>query len=226
MIDRYALFRINDLQERFHLVSPIEGVERSYNISPTQLATVIVERHGIPSLEQMRWGLIPAGARDVNSVFRYKTFNVRSEGIFSKAQWSESIRHRRCLVPANGFYMWQMGLEKKTPYYVHLSDQELFSFAGIYSSWQDADGRVWNTYSLVTVDVDDVVRGTSRRMPVILLREDEATWLDPDVWDAGVLYNLMRPYSREKMQVYEVSSEIKSMKINHPRLITPIKKGT
>ena len=223
MIDRYALFRINDLQSRFRLNSSVDDTSRSYNISPTQLAIVIVERDGIPCLERMKWGFIPVGAKDAHSVFRYKTFNVRSEGIFSKSQWSEAIRHRRCLVPANGFYVWQSGEGGKIPYYVRPDDQDLFAFAGIYSSWQDPSGKDWGTYSLVTVATDDA-RGNSDRMPIILRPETEPIWLDQTVNDASTLYDLMRPYPSEKLHVDEVGSEISSMKADNPRLVTPIRR--
>jgi putative SOS response-associated peptidase YedK len=222
MSDRYTLFKINNLQERFHLESTIESVKRSYNISPTQAASVIVEKDGHPVLEKMKWGFVPSGAKDMNSVFRYKTFNARSEGIFSKSQWNEAIRNRRCLVPANGFYVWHASDEGKKPYYVRPKNQELFAFAGIYNSWKDPEGKEWGVYSLVTVESNDDLHSLTDRMPVILTSEGESQWLDSSVDSASILYNIMRPYPDGELQISAVGSDINSVKIDNPRLITPL----
>jgi len=222
MSSRYTLFKINNLRERFHLDRMAE-LNRSYNISPTQTAPVIVNRDGKPTLELMKWGFIPKGAKDTNSVFRYKTFNAKSEGIFSKASYSEAIRHSRCLVPANGFYEWQQSADGKKPYYIRSQDQELFSFAGIYSSWTDPAGKEWGTYSIITIEANDEMSAIHDRMPIILQPEDESRWLEPSD-DLNMLYDLMRPYLDGKLTVEPVGDDINGTKIDNPRLITSIQR--
>jgi putative SOS response-associated peptidase YedK len=220
MSSRYTLFKINNLRERFHL-EKMQEINRSYNISPTQTAPVIVNRDGKPSLEIMKWGFIPKGAKDTNSVFRYKTFNAKSEGIFSKASYSEPIRHSRCLIPANGFYEWQQSTDGKKPYYVHPNDQELFAFAGIYSSWTDPAGKEWGTYSIITIEANDEMSTIHDRMPIILQPQDEEKWLS-DSDELNMLYDVMRPYPNGKLVISAVGDDINGTKIDNPRLITPI----
>jgi putative SOS response-associated peptidase YedK len=220
MASRYTLFKINNLRERFHLEKMPE-INRSYNISPTQSAPVIVNRGDKPTLEIMKWGFVPKGAKDTNSVFRYKTFNAKSEGIFSKSSYSEAIRHSRCLVPANGFYEWQQSASGKKPYYIHPNDQELFALAGIYSSWTDPAGKEWGTYSIVTTEANKEMGSIHDRMPVILQPKDEARWLEPSD-DLNMLYDIMRPYLDGKLIIQPVGDAINDTKIDNPRLITPI----
>lgn len=221
MAERYALYEIEKLRDRFTLPNGVPaGVKRSYNISPTQLGAVVVNRDGVATLERMKWGFIPATAKDSNSVFRYKTYLAKSEGIFSKPTWQESIRHSRCLVPANGFYEWQQTTDGKLPYYVRPTDQDLFAFAGIYSSWTDPQGETWGTYAIITTLYD---RGPKKPLQraVILRPGDEAEWLNPAIDDMNTLYGLMRPTPDDVLRVHRVSPNVKNTKLNDERLIQP-----
>lgn len=222
MAERYTLFEIEKLRDRFGLTHGVPaGVKRSYNISPTQLGSVIVNRDGVATLERMKWGFIPANAKDSNSVFRYKTYVAKSEGIFNKTTWQESIRRSRCLVPANGYYEWQKTMDGKLPFYVRPTNQDVFAFAGIYSSWTDPDGVQWGTYAIVTA-LHDRGPKMSLQRPIILSPNDEAEWLDPAIDDMNTLYGLMRPMSEDMLQIHRVTTDVKNAKANSASLIAPL----
>lgn len=222
MAERYALYEIENLRDRFHLPDGVPaGVKKSYNISPTQSAPVIVSRDGARLMEQMKWGFIPSTAKDNNSVFRYKTYLAKSEGIFDKPMWQECIRQSRCLVPANGFYEWQSTPAGKLPVYIRPNDQELFAFAGVYSSWTDPNGKEWATFAVVTIMQDRGLKKPMRR-PIILSPSDESVWLDPTVSDINTLYGVMRPYSEDMFLIHKVTPDVKNMKLNDPRTIAHI----
>lgn len=222
MAERYTLYEIEKLRDRFQLAQGVPaGVKRSYNISPTQLAPVIVSRDGVNVLERMKWGFIPATAKDDNSVFRYKTYLAKSEGIFSKSTWQEPIRHSRCLVPANGYYEWHQTTDGKLPFYIRPADQDLFALAGVYSSWTDPSGQEWGTYAIVTTLHDRGPKQPLQRA-IILNPSDEAEWLDPAVDDMNTLYGLMRPTSEDMLQIHRVTPDVKNTKANGEQLIHPI----
>ncbi len=222
MAERYTLFEIDKLRDRFNLANGVPaGVKRSYNISPTQLGSVIVNRDGVNVLERMKWGFIPATAKDNNSVFRYKTYLAKFEGIFSKPTWQESIRHSRCLVPANGYYEWQPTVDGKLPFYIRPADQELFAFAGIYSSWTDPQGEVHGTYAIVTTLHDRDMKKPLQR-PLILAPNDESEWLNPEISDVSTLYGIMRPMPDDALRMHRVSLGIKNMKLDGEHLILPV----
>lgn len=222
MISRYALYTTSDLTDRFHLEGGLpKGTKPSYNISPTVTAPVIVSDDGKPALKRMKWGLIAKGAKDTNSVFRYKTYNIPSEKIFSRHSWEQAVRERRCLVPVNGFYeLNERG--KKQAYYVQTNDKALFSLAGIYSSWEDPEGITHGTFSVITIEANAGMPESSSRMPIIIKQEDEARWIDPTVGDMGSLYDMLRAYPSDQLKVIEVSPAVHSPKASGPTLIASL----
>lgn len=221
MAERYTLYEIEKLRDRFHLTNGVPaGVKRSYNISPTQLGAVIVNRDGVNVLERMKWGFIPATAKDSNSVFRYKTYVAKSEGIFNKPTWQDAITHQRCLIPANGYYEWRQTPDGKLPFYIQLASKDLFAFAGIYSSWTDPEGAQWGTYAIVTSLHDNGPKMPVQR-PIILDPANEAEWLNPTISDVDSLYRLMWPVADDLLQTHQVSPDVKNIKANDERLILP-----
>ena len=222
MISRYALYSIAELSKRFSIAAGLpKGVKPHYNNSPTITAPVIVSEAGAPVVKLMTWGLLPKGAKDTNSVFRYKTYNIPSEKIFFKHSWELAVRESRCLVPANGFYELNEGGEKRA-FYAELKDKSLFSFAGIYNSWQDAEGVEHGSFSILTIEPTSDMPDPRMRMPVIISREDEARWLDPAVFDISSIRNMLRPNPSDLLNVYEVSPAVHSPKPNQPGLIDHI----
>lgn len=224
MSSRYTLYETEKLGTRFNVSGGLLGnLKKRYNISPTQSAPVVVSRGGEPRLEMMKWGFIPKGAKDANSVFRYKTFNTRSEGIFEKPATREAIRISRCLVPSNGYYEWVVNSVVKQPLLIRPSDQDIFSFAGIYRSWQDPAGVQWGTFSIITTIPSRDVEAINDRMPVILRATDESRWLNPAIDNMNALYDVMRSYPDGMLLIDKVGSDVNSIKIDNSRLIYPIK---
>lgn len=220
MSSRYALFEIDKLRDRFALASGVpKGIKPHYNISPVQSVPVVVSVDGKNEMSLMKWGFIPKGAPNANSVFRYKTFNARSEGIFDKPTWQIAIRSTRCLIPANGFYEWKKTSDSKQPFYIHPTDQSVFAFAGLYSSWTDSEGKEWGMCSIVTTNSGAESDATPSRLPVIVHPDDEADWLNPEINDTNTLYRIMRPYDPDKLLAVKVGDDINSAKIDTPRLI-------
>lgn len=220
MPERYALYKIDKLTDRFNLKNGVpRGVKPSYNISPTQHVSVIISKSGVNELKLMNWGLLPANSTNTNSVFRYKTFDTKSEGVFNKHSTAKAIRSQRCLVPANGFYEWQKTSDGKQPFYVRPNDRDLFAFAGIYSSWQDADSKEWGTFSILTIDSNKEMNTINPRMPIILQPDEESTWLDPNVDDMLSIYNAMRPSDDGALDIQLANPKVNSVKASGEELI-------
>ncbi len=137
------------------------------------------------SIQLYSWGLIPSWAKDES--FRKNTLNARIETIDEKPSYRNYIKNR-CLIVVDGFYEWQWldpAGKDKLQYLITLPNEELFAFAGIYSSWTNKlTGEVINTYSMVTTEANELmaeVHNTKKRMPVILTKENEQDWLNPNV---------------------------------------------
>lgn len=131
------------------------------------------------------WGLLPTN-RDKD--FRKSTLNARVETLEDKISFAPSINNR-CLVIVSAYFDWHWNDpagKSKTKYQIHSNTDEIFYLAGIYNSWQDKNGELWNTYSIVTTEANDFMKYVhnrkeaegDQRMPIHIKREDEKAWLD------------------------------------------------
>ena len=219
MISHYTLFDISKLSNYFDVPQGVpKGVKVNYNISPTTAAPVLLSRDGVRVFELMKWGLVAKDAKNMNSVFRYKTFNIASENIFTRHSWEKAVSERRCLVPANGFYeLNESG--KKRAFYVHPTDGELWAYAGVYNSWADPDGTTQGTFSIITIEPEHDFPVPGYRLPVVITPEDQARWLDPAVTDLPSIYSMLRDFPTDTITSYEVVPAVHSPKANGPGAI-------
>lgn len=212
MCGRYTLFDVEDLEMRFGSEA-LEDFRPNFNAAPGQTMPVITET----GLEFMRWGLIPAWAKDEK--IGYKLINARSESVFDKPVWRGPVRKKRCLIPANGFYEWQTRDDGKHPFYIQDSSRSLIYFAGVWESWKH-EGKEWHTYSILTTTPNREMASLHDRMPVILHDKDEDQWLNASSDDE--LRILLAPYGDGTLKMHEVSREVNVARSNEESLIGPI----
>ncbi|SRR6266568_8185993 len=220
MCGRYTLYTNEseeEFQERFDLEESYKLSPR-YNVAPTQEMPVVVvdgKRH----VEVMKWGLVPKWHEGGKG--NYSMINARAESVDKKPFFRWSLLFHRCIVPASGFYEWKRVGEHKIPYYIHLKSGELFGFAGLYDAWRDGTGREVKTYTIITARPNETVRPIHDRMPVILQKEDEDKWLDPDVVELERLMTFLVPYPDTSMEAYLVSTMVNSPKNDGAGLVKP-----
>jgi putative SOS response-associated peptidase YedK len=214
-----------DLVVQFNLPE-IPDLRPRYNIAPTQpVAAVRVPADGDHrELVMLHWGLIPFWAKD--SGLGARLINARSETVAEKPAFRTAFRRRRCLVPADGFYEWQKENGTKRPFFVHLQDGRAFAFAGLWERWQDKDGSVIESCTLLTTKPNEVIQPLHNRMPVIIGPRDYALWLDPETQDVDPLRPLLRPYPPAEMQAYPVSRYVNSPRNEGPDCILPLGEKT
>lgn len=212
MCGRYTIYDVNEIGDRFK-VEVNEKIRPNYNVAPTHVMPVITQS----GLKMMKWGLIPSWAKDKR--LGYALFNARSETVFDKPIWKGIIKRNRCLIPANGFYEWRKTSEVKEPNYIHLPDSELFAFAGVWDTWINGDTE-WNTYSILTTEPNKEMMRIHDRMPVILNKEDEDTWLHEDTEE--IITSLLKPLPDYILQMHPVSKDVNTVKVNSKTLILPI----
>lgn len=226
MCGRYALIQTSELAKRFDIDDDefqdiTDSLKPRYNAAPEQIMPVITQAGDANHLELMQWGFMPPWAREPRDVFRYNTFNARSEGIFDKALWRRAVRDRRCLVPASGFYEWQQTAQGKRPYYIHANDADLIAFAGVYRYWEVEPGTKLGTYSILTTQANQTLAPIHNRMPVILDASTENLWLDPKAAPESV-ERLFTPYKDSKLDVYAVSKNVNTSRNDAASLLEPI----
>ena len=131
--------------------------------------------------------------------------NARSETLESKPAFKHSFENRRCLIIADGFYEWQKIANKKVPNRITLNNEHIFTFAGLWSSYQKDDKTKLYTCTIITTSASPEISSIHERMPVILTsKEKQALWLDPNIKDNNILKELLIPYNDIKS--YEVST--------------------
>jgi putative SOS response-associated peptidase YedK len=143
------------LSEYFNI--PVEDIDWAarWNVAPTQEVATIRQDRKTPKriFGLMRWGLIPYWAKDMS--IGVKAINAVSETAAEKPTFRESMRKRRCLIPADGFYKWkQIGPKKKQPYNIGMADHGLFAFAGLWDRWKDPGGKVIESCTILTTQAN------------------------------------------------------------------------
>ncbi len=212
MCGRYALYDLQKLANEYSIPEGFD-LKPNYNAAPTQTMPVVTEN----GLELMRWGLIPAWAKDEK--IGYKLINARSESVFEKPIWKAVITRKKCLIPANGFYEWKQQEGGKQPYFIHPKDQPLFMFAGVWETWMH-EGNEWHTYSILTTTPNKELAYIHDRMPVILAKSDWQQWLEADRRED--IEPLLAPYKDAELELHEVSKDVNVVRTNTDKLIVPI----
>jgi len=190
MCGRYSFYPPKNFASRFSLELSSKDLDKltpNGNVSPGQVMPVITKNDNSNQLDFMKWGLIPAWAK--NYKIDHGMINARSESLASKPSFKDSFQNSRCLIPATGFYEWQKTAKTSTPYLFQLKDQSLFSFAGLFSN---------STYTIITTDPNPLVSKVHHRMPVILNQTDESIWLNPNS-NPNLLLSLLKPFPSQFM---------------------------
>jgi putative SOS response-associated peptidase YedK len=210
------------LTEVFNLVRVPENRPR-YNIAPTQsVAVVRADSERKRELVMLRWGLIPSWAKDAG--LASTLINARSETAAAKPAFRGAMRHRRCLIPADGFYEWQAipGSKTKQPLWITLRDAALFAFAGLWEHWNDPANGPVETCTILTTSANALLKPIHDRMPVILHPQDYDRWLDPQNKDAATLADLLASYPAERMSITAVSTLVNSPRNEKPECLEPL----
>ncbi|MCC3408076.1 MAG: SOS response-associated peptidase [Microcoleus sp. PH2017_10_PVI_O_A] len=221
MCGRYTLTASAQIIAEFFKLSEVPEIKPRYNIAPTQpVATVTASPQQMQRQFQfMRWGLIPSWAKDMK--IGSKTINARSETVAEKPAFRSAIKHRRCLIVADGFYEWQAQGKKKQPYYFQTADGEPFAFAGLWENWESTEAENIVSCSIITTAANETVEPVHDRMPVILPEEAWEEWLDPAVSAQQVL-PLLKPYTAAAMKGNAVSAIVNSPSKDSPECIQGI----
>jgi len=160
-------------------------------------------------------GLRARGARDGPG-----HINARGETAWEKPTFRDAFAHRRCLIPATGFYEWQRtGAKKRRPWLFSLTSSRPFAFAGL---WEDpAREGASPTCAILTTEPNDVTRAVHDRMPVILPPGAYARWLDPRPGAALDLRSLLVPFPAGAMAARPVSTAVNNARFDNPACLDP-----
>jgi putative SOS response-associated peptidase YedK len=219
------------IQEHFEIKAEVPELPLRYNVAPTDVMPIVrLSEYGEERiLERYRWGLIPPWAKDPKA--GAQMINARSESVFDRPSYRFAIRQQRCLIPADGYYEWQVveevstlgGLfgeeaapakKKRKPRYIRYGNG-LFAFAGIY----DVHPEFGPSFSVLTCVPNEVLSSVHSRMPVILRPEDYATWLNPNSKDTD-LRKLMAPVPSEGITMNWANPKVGNVQNDSPDMLS------
>ncbi len=191
-----------------------------WNATPTSNLPVVTSVQGERTLTTMRWGLIPAWARDAK--ISRSTFNARAEGIDTTPAFRDAWKAaRRCLVVADGYYEWRK--PDQQPFAVALGNRGLMTFAGLWDTWRAADGSAVKSFTVITTRPNALVATIHDRMPVILASDCWPAWLGETAATERELKAMLRPYPAERMTLWPVDKRIGNVRNDSPDLFEPLR---
>jgi len=165
--------------------------------------------------------LIPHWSK--NKDMKVLAFNARIETLTEKPFFRDPINHKRCIIPASGFYEWQKIDDKKQPYYIYRADKQPLAFAGLWDAWSDREtGEVIESCSIVTVPATHQMELIHDRMPAILEVSQYAEWLDESEIDVRNLLDAFRSPSQDVLEMYPVSIHVNNIRNDDASCIVPL----
>ncbi len=197
-----------------------EPLRHSYNVAPTDEVYGVAEHKEDRLLGVFRWGLIPHWARDRKGPLN---INARAETIAAKPSFRDSLRRRRCIIPAGGFFEWSPKSRGRQPYYVTMADGSPMAFAGIWASWKDPETEAWTkSCSIITTRANESIASIHTRMPVILQPDQWNLWLDREIRQPEAVQPLLIPLPSDRIAYHPVTTKVNSVRNNHPDNIAPL----
>ena len=209
-----------EAQETFNTFTFPPQFAPRFNIAPTQ-PILAIPNDDQNTADFFVWGLIPMWAKDPSIGSRM--INARAETLEEKPAFRSSLKYKRCLILADGFYEWKgtEGKKVKTPFFIHMKDRKPFAFAGLWDSWNSPDGSLIKSCTIITTDPNELTGIIHNRMPVILHQRDYAKWLDPSPQTPDQLKPLLKPFPAELMDAYPVSTLVNTPANDMPQLVVP-----
>ena len=220
MCGRYTLAtplgELVELLEADHVA--MEEWPPRYNIAPTQDAPVLIAGDGGERrLGTMRWGLVPFWADDPS--IGNRMINARWETASEKPAFRQAWSHRRCIVPADGFYEWRKpdgGSGPKTPYWIHPREGRIVAMAGLWERWREGKSdEPLHTFTILTRAASEWMKPLHHRMPVLLAEDHLTPWL------AGAGLELSEG-DAVPLEAHPVSRSVNSPAHEGPELVAPV----
>jgi putative SOS response-associated peptidase YedK len=221
MCGRIAQSEPSDFARRLEaLFDTDSGWRPSWNIGPMAQILGVRETDDGRRMGRFRWGLVPGWAKDPASGAR--CFNARGETVATKPTFRSAFKHRRLLVPVDGFYEWQSVADapRKTPTFFTRADGDVLVLAGLWEYWK-ADDREILSATVITTAAGPDLEGIHDRQPVVLEPDHWERWLDPGLEDRDEL-EAMLSASPGTLRHWVVGQDVGNIRNDGPQLVEQV----
>jgi len=217
---RFGLFVTPGVLEEYFSLTDLGAGAPSprYNLTPGQAVAAVRDHDGRRQLAALQWGLVPFWAKEA-SIGR-RLINARLDGVAAKPAFREAWQRRRCLIPASGFYEWSEPRDgRKRPYFIRPRAEPLLALAGLWERWRTPSGEKLETCVIVTTDANAELVPIHERMPLLIPRDAQALWLDPQSSIEDALQLAGRPPA---LEVQPVGFGVNDPRNDDESLIAPV----
>jgi len=219
-------FALNSHPERvknhFQYLNPAEFPPLD-NIRPTDPIMIVREVNAKKrELALVRWGLIPHWVKNPDDFSLI--INARAETLMEKPSFRTSMAHKRCLVPADGFYEWSGPKGNRTPHRITLAQDKttstletpLMAFASLWDHWLGAEGSEFESAAIITMAANNQIGQLHTRMPAIIMPEDFDDWLDVKNVNSKEALKLLKPAPEGAFDISNLTPNAKDKKHTSP----------
>ncbi len=186
-----------------------------YNVALTNLMPVVLH-DGHVRVSRLRFGFtLAARAQGEKALLA----NARAETVLTKPAFRDAARHRRCLIPADGFYEWEKQGRTRLPHYFTLKSGGAFFFAGL---WVPEGPDRPAAFAIVTTTPNALLQPIHDRMPVILGPNSGPAWLGHEPLDPARVARLCRPLAADMMSARRVDPRVNNVRYESPDCVAPV----
>lgn len=139
-------------------------MERLGDVRPSDAALVLSQKEQKIIPQEMQWGFPGYQGKGL-------LINARAESVLDKKTFRESVLHKRCVIPAKGFYEWNTQKEK----YCFEREEPILFMAGCFNQFQ---GK--NRFVILTTQANSSMISVHDRMPLVLERQELEDWVLDD----------------------------------------------
>ncbi|MDW5378594.1 SOS response-associated peptidase [Halomonas sp. HP20-15] len=216
MCGRFALYSpYAKLAQRLGVPLVEQDMPARYNVAPgtwvVGIRRLSADKPAV--MDALWWGYKPHWAGEKAP----EPINATVEKVATSSYYKGAFAHRRCLIPADGWYEWLKQPGGKQPYFFCRRDREPIWFAGIWV--ERADGKPG--CAILTEPARGFTKDIHSRMPLVLDDESLEPWLDPDLTDRESIRHLIRHLPVDALTSWAVSQRVGSPKNEGEVLINP-----
>lgn len=221
MCGRFALSKSERIDWAQFGVGRGPALPPHWNLGPGRPIAAVRDAGAGAEVALLTWGLIPYWAKERSIGARLA--NARAESVHEKPAFRTAFQKRRCLIPADGFYEWQVvvGTARKQPWFVRRHDEGIFALAGLWERWQPAAGDPVESCTVLTTGANALMAPIHGRMPVIIDTALYGEWLSPDT-AAERARELLQPWVAAEMEAYRVSLRVNSSAHDDAECLVPL----
>lgn len=175
MVERYTLTSLDEIPAMFGVAAP-DGPPR-FNIAPLQIAPIVTA----DGLVAARWGLLPpwrghGGKRGPHIL------HAPIEAIDATPVLRNAFKAQRCLILADGFFVWHRGGKKPQPLWLHPAADparpgtrsRTLGLAGVAATHRDDHQP---SFAIIVGPAVPPIAPHAATMPLAIPAADHQTWL-------------------------------------------------